>query len=136
LLSDADRAILLIYSRILTPGVMEDLREMVRDDRRDPVDSEFDELSPDADEETRQRLAERYAPTIRALTAKYPWISDMGMQSPRGEEFVVNVLGEAIVTLYNPAQIDVMRRSHEILQAEGAEPGTDVTAHPTTEEHR
>lgn len=118
-MSDADRAILLIYSRVLTPAVMDDLREMVRDDRRDPVDTEFDQLPPDADEETRRQLAERYAPTIRDLTGRYPWISDLGVQSPRGKDFVVNVLGEAIMTLYNPAQIDVMRRSHEILQAEG-----------------
>ncbi|MEP7765191.1 MerR family transcriptional regulator [Sanguibacter sp. 25GB23B1] len=137
LLSDADRAILLIYSRVLTPGIMEDLREMSSDDRRDPVDTEFDDLSPDADEETRQRLAERYAPTMRELTDTYPWISDLGTQSPHGEELVVDVLGEAILTLYNPAQIDVMRRSHEILQAEAAaespEPRADETEHTARE---
>ncbi|TFD92059.1 MerR family transcriptional regulator [Cryobacterium lactosi] len=116
-LSDADRALLLIYSRVFTTTAMEDLREMVQDKKRRPIDAEFDSLPSTADEATRQELAERYAPYMQELTATYPWLSEPGKRAPGGRVFAGSVVGEAITALYNPAQMDVLGRAHAVLQA-------------------
>lgn len=116
-LPDPDRAMLLIYSQVFDPTAMDDVRQMLQDSRNDPVDAELDSLAPDADDQTRQDLAERYAPLLQALTARYPWIEDPGQHAPRGRAFAESILGQAIADLYNPAQLDVLQRSYRILQS-------------------
>jgi DNA-binding transcriptional MerR regulator len=113
-LSEADRALLLIYSRLFSETAMDDLRVMSLDSRRRPIDTEFDTLPADADEATRQELADRYAPYVRELAADYPWL---GTHTPGGEKRAGDVVGQALVALYNPAQIDVLARTHGIVHA-------------------
>lgn len=114
-LPDADRALVLVYSRILGPEAMDGVREMLRDSPREPADVDLDALPADADEATRQELAERLAPSVRDLVARYPWITDPGARSPRGSAYVGRTIGQAIAELYNPAQVDVLRRVHDLL---------------------
>jgi len=118
-ISEADRAMLLIYSRVFPSTVMDDLREMSDDGNRRPIDAEFDALAPDAPESERQDLAERYAPYVRELTARYPWMDAPAEHAAGGQQSTENLVGEAIVALYNPAQLDVLARTHVILQAGG-----------------
>ena len=117
-LSDADRALLLIYSRVYSAEAMDDLREMVDGSNRTAVDAEFDALPADADEAERQRFAEVYAPHLRELTGRYPWLAEPGAHTQRGLVYTGRVIGEAIASLYNPAQIDVLVRVAALMQGD------------------
>jgi len=117
-LSDADRALILIYSRVFDQSGMADLRQMLIDSHGDPVGAEFDALPPDADEPTRQALAERYAPVTQSLTAKYPWLEDPGARTTLGKSAAESLITDALVDLYNSAQLDVLHRSHLIIQSQ------------------
>lgn len=76
---------------------------------------EFDTLPPDADEQTRDRLAERFAPELRKLFADHPALAKLHADAPRGERFAQKTLGLALADLYNPAQLDVMIRAQRII---------------------
>ena len=71
-LSEADRSLLLV----MTPGdgarAHQAYAEMLRTAPADPTDGEFDSLPADADERTRQDLAERMAPHIRRIRGRVP----------------------------------------------------------------
>lgn len=84
--------------------------------RKNPAAEEFDSLPPDADEATRQTLAEQYASQLRALISRYPWMSDRGSRALRGGAFAEQTISEAMRDLYNPAQLDVYDRLHRLLQ--------------------
>lgn len=84
-------------------------------------DAEFNALPAEADENTRAEFAIRYAPHVRHLTDRYPWISDPGAGSKKGSAFVTGIIGEAMFELFNTAQTDVLRRVDEILHP-SAEP--------------
>ncbi|MEV6782933.1 hypothetical protein [Streptomyces sp. NPDC051098] len=73
---------------------------------------ELDQLPADADEPARQRLAERLVPYVRGLRVKHP-------DAPRGRQHAARTIGKAITDLYNPAQVDVMQRLHELLSDSG-----------------
>lgn len=114
-LTDADRALILIYSRVFGPESMESLRQMLQESHDSVEGAEFDALPADADERVRQNLAERYAPFLADLTLKYPWIANPGAGAPRGAAFAENVVAQAIIGLYNPAQVDVLRRAYALM---------------------
>jgi len=117
-LTEADRSLMLIYSRVFSSTAMDDLRQMLKDDEPTAADKQFDALEPDADDATRQHLAERFAPQIRATTHKHPWLQNPGEAAPRGMAFAANTVGQALAELYNAAQIDVLVRVNTILEAE------------------
>jgi DNA-binding transcriptional MerR regulator len=112
--SEADRGMLLIYSRILDDQAMAELAEVMQ--VRDPLDDEFDALPPDADEDTIQNLAERLVPGIVTLQEQYPAIKDVGAYATRGEAFARSTVLQALLELYNPAQIEALRRASLHLQ--------------------
>ena len=124
-MSEADRAIVMVYSRVLGASAMDEVRDMVASHNRTPEDAEFDALTDEADEATRQNLAERLAPEVRSLTDTYPWMKDPSSQAPRGAAFAESTIGQALVGLYNPAQLDVMIRVHTILQGDIDSPPTE-----------
>ena len=113
--SEADRGMLLIYSRILNDEAMAELRDVMQ--VRDPVDDEFDELAPDADEDTIQRLAERMAPGIRRMQEQYPATRDIEAYTTGSAEAARSTVVEAVLELYNPAQLQALHRATLILQA-------------------
>jgi hypothetical protein len=52
--------------------------------------------------------------TRELLTEKYPWLQDPSSHAPRGQAFVEGTAVQALVELYNPAQLDVLYRVHLI----------------------
>ncbi|TDV56394.1 MerR family transcriptional regulator [Actinophytocola oryzae] len=112
-LSDVERSLLLIYSTVLDPAAMTTLLELHSTDPP-PARAEFDTLPPDADEVTRQRLAEHYAPLVRHQYEQHPSLKDMAT----GEALTRPVVAEGLAALYNPAQLDVLRRLNILLGEE------------------
>ena len=108
--SAADRGLLAVLSQIIDPQEFGDFLEHYEDVPRAAVTDEFDNLPADADERTRQDLADRLSAHHRQLLADRPDMRDLIAISPRGTEFASEMLARAVVDLYNPAQIDVMTR--------------------------
>ncbi|MDG4824629.1 MerR family transcriptional regulator [Asanoa sp. WMMD1127] len=108
-LSEADSSIIHIYTQLYDEDAMADLRRMVEAD--DDVSADIDAMPPDADEATRQRLAERLAPTLARNLAAYPWLTDPGKHLSKSESVAQETFVKAIVELYNPAQLDVLARA-------------------------
>lgn len=117
-ISEADRSLVLVMSRVLGPRRLDAYADLLRSVPPDPTDGEFDTLPADAGEEARQGLAERMAPHIRRIQAEHPELVDPHADAPRGAQSAARVAVAAMHELYNPAQIDVFRRIHEVLTAE------------------
>lgn len=113
-LSDADRAMVLVYSRILSPQELTGLHEMLRDFRPSLVDGEFETLPADAPEDVRADLAERLAPQFRHVVTDRRWVDPEVVR--RRSSATRETLDAAILALYNPAQVDVVRRTSQILR--------------------
>ncbi|GAA0540924.1 DNA-binding transcriptional MerR regulator [Saccharopolyspora erythraea NRRL 2338] len=118
-LSEADRSFVVVLTRVLGPRGMQAYSEMLQDLPDDPTAPEFGELPADADEPTRQDVAERLVPYVRALHAEHPGLRDANADAPGGAQFAEQTVGKALVDLYNPAQLDVMRRIESLLRASG-----------------
>ena len=123
-LSDADRSLVVVLTRVLGPEGLRVYADLLSNSPPEPTASAFDDLPADADEETRRDLAERMAPYIRALYAAHPGLRESRTDAPRGARFAADTIAEAITELYNVAQLDVLRRSREILDEEGRGPDT------------
>lgn len=115
-MTDADRKLVVVLSRVLGPRGRQVYADMMRETPEDPAATELDNLPGDADEATRRELAERLAPYIRAIHEAHPGLAESRSDAPRGERFVDKVIGAAMVDLYNPAQLDVLRRAGEIVR--------------------
>lgn len=111
-LSDADRALIMVYSRVLGSDAMEGMHAMLQE--RNPIDDEIDGLSPDADDETIEDVARRLAPYLREQEQKHDWITRPGKKSPRGELVALQTIAQAIGELYNPAQLKLLKRANEL----------------------
>jgi DNA-binding transcriptional MerR regulator len=123
-MSEADRSLVVVMTRILSPQRLQAYADMLRDLPTDPTDREFQDLSADADDRTRQDLAERMAPYVRGIYTKHPGLKGPDSDAPRGERFVAKTAGAAMRDLYNPAQLDVLKRLDALLgQEPDAEPG-------------
>ena len=71
-MTDADRSLVVVLTRVLGPRGMAGLRRLLRNAPDEPAASAFDDLPADADEATRQDLAERLVPYIRAIYGGAP----------------------------------------------------------------
>jgi hypothetical protein len=116
-LTDADRSLTVVLTRVLGPRGMEAYAELLQTATDDPVGPAFDGLPDDADEPTRQDLAERMVPFIRALHEANPGLREARADAPGGARFVDATIAEAITELYNSAQLDVLRRADAIMRA-------------------
>ncbi|GAA3888220.1 MerR family transcriptional regulator [Streptomyces sedi] len=116
-LTETDRAMLLIYSQVFTDDVMRDLLEMLGQPRAH--DREFDTLPADADEATIERLAALMAPELHQQHEKYPKLDVAGAPSFGDPERGRNLVAQALVELYNPAQLKVLHRAEEINRGVG-----------------
>lgn len=114
-LSQADRSLVAVVTRVMGPRRLEAYGALLRSDTGDPTDGEFDDLDPGADEALRQDLAERMAPFVRRIRAEHPEVTAPDTDAPRGARFVGEVTAAAMEELYNPAQVDVMRRVAALL---------------------
>lgn len=111
-LSPQDRAATVVIAQLLSPEALATYNEVLRSHSKDIAIVEFDNLPADADEETRQRLADRMSalPYVQAMRAAFPDAVGMYGDSPRGEKFAMQTMVKVMVELYNKAQIDVLIR--------------------------
>jgi DNA-binding transcriptional MerR regulator len=122
-MSEADRSVVVVMTRVLGPHRLQAYADMLRNLPADPVNREFDALPADADEPTRQGVADRMAPYVQRLYDAHPGLQAPHTDAPRGERFVARTAAAAMKELYNPAQIDVMRRVRALLgQADPTSP--------------
>ncbi|MBX9472984.1 MerR family transcriptional regulator [Microcella sp.] len=111
-LSEADNSILHVFGRLYDSDALTDIQRMVEDDlATNPVSGEVDALAPDADDATRQRLSEAMAPFLARQMREYPWLSEPGAQMVGRPADTGQTIADAMVELYNPAQLDVFVRA-------------------------
>jgi DNA-binding transcriptional MerR regulator len=120
-IDEPDRALLLIYARVLEPEVLEKVREMLADPDRPEEATVFRDLPADAGEDVREELARAYAPKVRALMHAHGLSRGIRTAGANSE-----ALGTALRELYNPAQIDVLVRMGPLVTE--ADPGGGPTA--------
>ncbi|MFP5020298.1 MerR family transcriptional regulator [Pseudonocardia phyllosphaerae] len=113
-LTEADRSFVLVMSRVLGPQQLQAYSEMVRNPQDDLLSTEFDAIPADADEATRDEIAARMAPHLRELFRTYPQIREADTGGPHDKRFAQRTVAAALQELYNPAQIDVIRRADEL----------------------
>ena len=111
-LSEADNSILHVFGRLYDADALTDIQHMVEVDlATNPVSGEIDALPPDADHATRQRLSEAMAPFLAQQMREYPWLTEPGAQMLGRPADTGQAIAEAMVELYNPAQLDVFVRA-------------------------
>ncbi|MFF7653673.1 MerR family transcriptional regulator [Streptomyces sp. NPDC007983] len=107
---EADRSFVTVMGAVLGPKGMDAYTDYLENPTIGPVGEEFEKLPADADERTRADLAERMVPSVRSLHRKHPGLSTLRADAPRGERFAKRTIDKALTDLYNPAQVDVVRR--------------------------
>jgi len=107
------RSLILIYSRVFDDEAMDDLHDMLAEERTD-FDAEFEALAPDADLATKVRLAETLAPSLGALAEEYPWLADPGSRASTSPAVTESAVNHAVESLMNVAQLEVLYRAHLI----------------------
>jgi DNA-binding transcriptional MerR regulator len=117
-MSEADRSLTLVLPRVLGSERLQAVADMLADARPDPTQNRFDTLPADADEATRQELADRMVPYMRALYETHPGLVAPNTDAPVGEQRAEQTLGRAMRELYNRAQLDVLVRAGKALAAE------------------
>jgi DNA-binding transcriptional MerR regulator len=114
-MSDADRSLVTVLTRILGPATRQAYADMIQSRPDIPTGEEFHTLPADADEQARQDIAERMAPSVRALFDEHPELRAPATDAPRGEAFAMETMRQAVRDLYNPAQLDVLVRVNALL---------------------
>ena len=113
-LSDADRTLLVVLTRVLDLPVVIDFVDTLRGLPPNPAVAAFDQLPADADADARQALSAMLLPRSRTLRVMLPHLrstaTGIGPTAAR-------TLDAAVGDLYNPAQSDVLRRVGLLLRA-------------------
>lgn len=109
-LSDTDRSLAFVMSRLLGPVGMQAYIGMFQDQQDRSLDRELEALSVDADEQTRAELADRLATQARKLYADHPGMLRSTADAPRGQQFAERTVGQALLDMFNSAQLDVLIR--------------------------
>ncbi|MDT0304977.1 MerR family transcriptional regulator [Streptomonospora wellingtoniae] len=120
-LSDRQRSLLMVYSTVLSERSVEEFGELIGEP--DASEEEFEALPADADDAAIDRLAARMVPVVRRGREENPWAVDPAADAPRGTQHAEQTMAEAVVQLYNPAQLSVLKRLHALLQAEASSAG-------------
>jgi DNA-binding transcriptional MerR regulator len=115
-LSDADRSLVVVLTRVLGPRGLEIYSDLLQNAPDEPSAAAFDAMPPDADEATRQAMAERIAPYIRAIHEAHPDLVEARTDAPGGSRFADETIAGAMSELYNAAQRDVLGRAGRILR--------------------
>ncbi|MBE1489258.1 helix-turn-helix domain-containing protein [Plantactinospora soyae] len=114
-LSASDSSLIHVFTRLYDDDAMKDLQRMVEADT-DPINADIDALPADADEATRQNLAEKLAPILAQHLIDYPWLSDPAGHLSKSEHVTQQTFVDAVVALYNTAQLDVLGRASVLAQ--------------------
>jgi DNA-binding transcriptional MerR regulator len=115
-LSGRSRAMATVMSRLLGPQALRAYADELKREDSDPISAEFESLPADADEPTREDLARRLAPVVRAVYGRHSGPQGFYADAPRGSHYALRTAGEAIADLYNTAQLDVLRRLDHLLK--------------------
>jgi DNA-binding transcriptional MerR regulator len=115
-LSGADRSLVVVLTRVLGPQGLQTYAELLENAPADPDVAVFDDLGDDTDEATRQDIAERLVPYIRAIYAAHPDLLESRTDAPGGARFANETIATAMSELYNVAQLDILRRANEMLR--------------------
>ncbi|SDH86086.1 MerR family transcriptional regulator [Agrococcus jejuensis] len=121
----ADRALMLVYSRLYDDEGMQQMREMVGALGRTPLDDELEALPDDADDATRQELAERFAPYLADIRARWSWVNDPSSHASRSPAEMQATVVRTMLEIYSVAQLDVMARADAILGEQQPEAAAD-----------
>lgn len=114
-MTETDRSFLVVVSRVLGPKGLQAYADMLQS-TSDEGSGEFDDLPADADEPTRQAVAEEIAELTRTLYEKHPGLLELDADAPGGSRHAWTTAGKALADLYNPAQLDVLRRVHHLIR--------------------
>ncbi|OZF51333.1 MerR family transcriptional regulator [Rhodococcus sp. 14-1411-2a] len=106
-LTTADRQFITFASTVLSPTALDAYCDLLRSTPQLPTDPEFDDLPADADSATTRDLAERMAPHVRQLAARFPALF---ADTDGDRQRVTRALSVAVEDLYNPAQREVLRQ--------------------------
>ena len=68
--------------------------------------------APDADDATRDRVAEGLAPAVRRQLERHARLTDFGSYASGSPDVAQSTVVQAMGELYNPAQLDVLYRTH------------------------
>lgn len=118
-MTNADRSLVVVLTRVLGPQGLQVYGELLRDAPDEPVAAAFDDLPADADDATRQDVADRLVPYIRAVREAHPGLVESEADAPGGAGFALRTIGAAMAELYNAAQLDVLRRAGKTLRDAG-----------------
>lgn len=110
-LSETDASIVHIYTQLYDEAALADIQKIAED--VEGVAADLDRMQPDADEATRSSLVPRLAQSLARNLIDYPWLNDPGTHLSKSSYVTSQTMIEAIVELYNPAQLDVLGRAHE-----------------------
>ncbi|MET7709744.1 MerR family transcriptional regulator [Micromonospora sp. NPDC005413] len=111
----ADRSFIVVLTRVLGADTMRAWADMLRKPVTDPVAERFNALPPDADEQTRAAVARDLAPYVRTLHAENPEAKITNAGTRYSARYVQQAVSNALAELYNPAQLDVLRRTNRLL---------------------
>jgi DNA-binding transcriptional MerR regulator len=109
-LTPSERSLMLVYSQLYDESAMTDLKHMV-DAEPEDTDAEFEALTADADDATRQRIAEVFAPQLAQHLADYPWLLEPTEHLSKSAPVTQQAFVETYLELYNEAQLDVLARA-------------------------
>jgi DNA-binding transcriptional MerR regulator len=109
-LSRADRSLFAVLAQVVGADNSPYWEGLLQDSPRDAAGSEFDALPADADETTREQLAQRLVPLMRELNAKHPSPPTTLENAAAGPRVARETMVAAMLDLYNPAQLDVFVR--------------------------
>ncbi|MDX8052509.1 MerR family transcriptional regulator [Lentzea sp. BCCO 10_0798] len=114
-LSPQDRSFTVVLAQLLSPETLARYAETLKGYSRDPAVVAFDNLPEDADEETRQRVADamREMPYMAQIRAVFPDPAGLWSDAPRGVEHARRTVVKVLVELYNKAQLDVLVRMND-----------------------
>lgn len=114
-MSEADRSMVHLYSRLYDDDALADLRSTIESSDA-AVEAEINALPPDADAETVQRLAEQVAPSLARNLLQHPWLADPASRLSVNRASTREALIESVKALYNRAQLEVFVRANERAQ--------------------
>lgn len=123
-LSERQRSLLMVFSTVLSEESAERFRELISEPEE--TDEEFEVLPPDAGGAAIENLAERMLPVILRGREENPWSQAPAADSPRGAKHAEQAMAEAVVQLYNPAQLRVLKRLNELLTQEASAVSDDT----------
>lgn len=119
---DVDRTMLLVYARVLDDPGTAHLRQGRAQAPRAASD-EFEQLPSDADEVTRGRLAGAIAAATREQLRDHLRLGDVEGHASHRLDIGGSPVLAALRQLYNPAQVDVLRRAYDLTWTDPDRPG-------------